>query len=77
MRQPFDLLGQAVGIESLKGVHNAVMESTPTLLQQAAVSHLMGERMLERVFELGEGARFVEEFAGLEGREAALQDVLR
>ena len=36
VRQPVDLLGQAVGIQPLEGCHNADMQHPPPLLEQAA-----------------------------------------
>ena len=45
----------------------------PPLLEQAPVGHLMGERVLEGVFELGEQARLVEELGRLQVREAAME----
>ena len=35
------------------------MERPPSLLEEAAVGHLVGEGVLEGVFGLGEKARFV------------------
>jgi hypothetical protein len=45
--------------------------------KEAVVGHLLGEGVLECVGEVGDEARFVEEFAGLQARQPALQDVLR
>ena len=67
--EPFELLGQTVGRESLDGVHDVSVEGAPPLLQQAAVGNLMGERVLEGVFEVGKETRFIEELAGLQVRD--------
>ena len=73
MGQPFDLFEQAVGIESLDGVHDAGMEGALPFLQEAAVGHLMGERVLERVRRAREEPRLVEELGGLEVAEPGLE----
>src|SRR5215472_12921928 len=49
----------------------------PTLVQHPAVRYLVGERMLERVFEVGKQARFIQELACLQFGQSALQLVLR
>ena len=74
--QPFDLLGQPVGIERLDGLDDAGVQRPPPLLQQAAVGHLVGEGVLEGVFELGEEARLVEELGGLQVGEAQAERLL-
>ena len=52
------------------------VQRAPSLLKQAAIRHLMGQGMLEGVFQLGEKARFVEEFGGLQAGEAAVDRLL-
>jgi hypothetical protein len=42
-----DVLGQAVGMERLDGVHDSCVELASSLLQQAAVRHLVCQRMFE------------------------------
>ena len=69
--QPLDLLGEALGREPLDGLDDAGVQGAPPLLEQALVGHLVGERVLERVLEVGEEARLVEELGGLEVREPA------
>src|SRR2546428_376714 len=73
MRQPFDLLGYPVPNQGLDGLDDARMEHPPPLQQEAPVSHLVREGVLEGVFALGKEARLVEKFGGLEMRQAALQ----
>jgi hypothetical protein len=74
--QPLCLLGQTVGIEPFAGRDDAGMESTSSLQQETAVGHLVGEGVLEGVFELGEEAGFVEELGGLQVAEPAAQLLL-
>ena len=61
-----DLLGQSVGIQPLHRIHDARVERASPLLEEAPVGHLVGEGMLERVLEVGEEPRLVEELSGLE-----------
>ena len=74
--QPFDLLGQTVGIEPFDGFDDAGVQGPPPLLQETAVGHLVGEGVLEGVLELGEEAGLVEELGGLQVAEAAAQLLL-
>ena len=76
VRQPLDLLGQTIRIECLDRLHDPGMERAPPLLEQAAVGDLVGERVLEGVFEVGEQARLVEELRRLKLGEAASELVL-
>src|SRR5215510_724136 len=71
--EPFDPLGQALRSEVLEGLHNARVQGTPTLLQQAAVGHLMGQGVLEGILALGKEARLVEELGSLQVGETAMQ----
>jgi len=59
MSQALDLLGQPVGVEPLKGLHNPGMECAPPLLEHAPVSDLVGEGVLEGVLDVRVGARLV------------------
>ena len=54
--QPLDVLGQPVGVEPLDGLHDPRVQRAAPLVQQAAVGDLVGQRVLERVLELGEQA---------------------
>ena len=61
VREPLDLLGQALGVERLDGLDDPGVQRAPALLEQAAVGDLVGERVLEGVLEIREQARLVEE----------------
>ena len=71
-----DVLREASRIEVLDGLDDPGMEGAPPLLKQAAVRHLVGQRMLERVFEVGEKLRLVEELRRLQVGEAAPKRIL-
>jgi len=55
--EPLRLLVQAIGVEPLDCLDDAGVERAPTFLEKAAVSHLVGERALEGVLQLGEQTR--------------------
>jgi hypothetical protein len=52
VREAFNLFIQALGRKPFDGLDNPSVEGAPTLLEQAAIGHLLRERVLERVFEL-------------------------
>ena len=76
MGQPLDLLGQPVGIEPLDRLHDPRVEGPPALAEEAAVGHLVRQRVLERVLEVGKEARLVEELRGLQPGEPSAQLLL-
>ena len=57
--QPFDLFGQAVGIERLQDLDDAGMEHPSPLRKETAVGHLVGKGVLEGEGEIGEEAGLV------------------
>ena len=67
--QALGVLAQAVPIESLDGRRDRRVNRASAVLQEAAVRHLVRERMLERVLRIGEKARLVEELGGPKVRE--------
>ena len=75
--QAFDLLGHPLSGERLQGLDDAGMQRAPPLLEQRLVGHLLGEGVLEGVFDLGEQARFIEELGGLQMGEAQAERLLR
>ena len=74
--QVVDLVRQAVAAERFQGLDNVCMQRPPSLLQETAVGHLVGERVLEGVGVLREEARLVQELGRLEVRQAAVQRLL-
>jgi hypothetical protein len=75
--QAFGLFGQALGREGLQGLDDTGVQHPPPLVQQAAVGHLMGQRMLEGVFQLREEPRLVHKLGRLQVRKAQAQRLLR
>ena len=75
MREHLDDLAQPVGMQPLDRLHDGGVKGAPPILQQAAISHVVGERVLERVLEIGEQTRFVEELRRLQLGEGTLQIV--
>ena len=73
VRQPFDLLGQAVRVEPFEGLDNAPMQRPPPLLEQTAVGHLVGQGVFEGEFALGEQPRLIEELGRLQVGQATVQ----
>src|SRR5262249_40631539 len=74
--QALDLLGQSLGIESLKPLDNASMEGAPPLLEQTAVGDLVSQGVLEGEFALWEQLRLVEKLSCLQVVEATVQRLL-
>src|SRR6266540_4409859 len=72
MGQAFDLLGHLVPRKRLEGNDDASMEHPPTLLEETAIGHLVGEGVLESIDTFWEEVRLVEELGRLEGREATM-----
>src|SRR5712691_3447716 len=75
--QPLDVFGQPPGMQGFDGLHDPAVEDPAPLLQEAPVRHLVREGMLERVFEIGEQARLVEELGGLQVCKAPAERLLR
>ena len=70
MSEPFNLLVQAIGVESFDRLHDPGVERPAAIADEAAVCHLMCQRMLEGVLEVGKDLDLVQKLGGLELREA-------
>ena len=66
MCQPLDVLLQALPLPALEDVDDTGVERPPLRGQKAPVRDLVGQRVLERVFELGRRACLVEKLGALE-----------
>jgi hypothetical protein len=66
MRQVLDVLGEPFGAESLDSRRDARVKGAAPLPEHAPVRHLVGQRMLEGVLDLGKEARLVEKFRRLQ-----------
>ena len=71
MSEPVDLLVQSIGVEPFDRLHDPGMEGAAAIAEEAAVRHLVCQRMLEGVLEVGEELDLVQKLRGLEPREAA------
>jgi len=76
MSQAFDLLREPLRVQRLDRLHDASVQSSPPVLQDAPVGHLVRERMLEGVFEVREDARLVQELGGLKMTQSPTKVVL-
>jgi hypothetical protein len=77
VRQALDLLSHPLPSEGLERHDDAHMERPPLLLEQRLVGHLLGEGVLEGVFDVGGESRLVEELGGLQMDEAQAERLLR
>jgi len=69
MRQLLHVLANALGVQVLDGRHHGRVQCAPPLPQEAGVGHVVGERVLERVLEIREEPRLIEELCLLQVRE--------
>src|SRR5688500_15622577 len=76
VREALDVLGEAAGMQSLDGLDNTGVQRPAAILEQAPISDLVGQRVLEGVFDIREQAGLVEELSGLQVGETLAQPVL-
>lgn len=62
------------GVETFHGAERRRMELPPSIVKQTGVGDLVRQRVLERVLDLGEQARLVEEFRSGEPGQRVPQD---
>jgi hypothetical protein len=77
VRQALHMLGHTIGVEPSHGRHGALVQPAPPFGEQAAIRHLVGERVLEGVFAVREQAGLVQELVLLEISEPLMQCLLR
>ena len=77
MREPLDVLPQAAAVQHLDDADDLGVEQSAPFLKQAAVRHLVRERVLERILEIRKQLRLVEELRGLEIVQASSKRLLR
>src|SRR2546422_7077021 len=75
--EPLDVLGQTLGVERLDGFDNPGVERPSPLLEYAPVGNLVGEGVLEGVFEVREQARLVEKLGLLQASKRPPQCLVR
>ena len=72
--EPLDVLGEPVGIQRARWPSTMpAWSAPPPVLEQAPVGHLVGERVLEGVLEIGKRLRLVQELRRLEAGQARAQ----
>ena len=76
MGEFFDVLVEAIGVEPLDRADERRVQRAAAIAQQAPVGDLVRQRVLERVLELGEQARLVQELRRLQPRQPASHSVL-
>ena len=64
--EQLDLLRAPPAVQPLEGLHDPAVQLPTPVLEEAAVRHLMRQRVLERVLEIGEEMGLVQELGGLE-----------
>jgi hypothetical protein len=65
MREQLDHFAQAIRVQPLDRRHDGSMKGAPPILQQAAIGDIVGERMLERIFQIWEQPCLVQELRRL------------
>lgn len=76
VRQPLDLLGEPTRMNRFDRLHDLSVQHVPAVLEHASVGYIVRKRVLERVLQVGEEARLVEEFRCLKMAETASQLIL-
>ena len=77
MGETIDVLRQPIRVEPLENGNEPGMNGASPLLEHAAVGHLVGEGVLERVLGRREEPGLVEELRGLQPRQAIPQLIFR
>jgi hypothetical protein len=74
--EPFDVLEQPVRVQPFEGVDDLCVDGAPPRAQETRVGHLLGERVGERVFLLGDEAGLIEQFGGLHVSQTLRKSIL-
>jgi hypothetical protein len=75
VREPLDLLSGGLGVAVFNRFDDPSVQLPTAIAQQAAICHLMGQRVLEGVLGIGKEACLVEELGGLQAPENAGEPV--
>jgi hypothetical protein len=70
---PFDLLAQSPAVEPLDGIDYPSVEEPLLLVEKAAVSNVVSERVLEGVLDLVKDVGLIKKFSGLKPPEGRAQ----
>src|SRR5262249_24347191 len=71
------VVGQPVGIHSLDRLDDTGVQDAAALVEQSAIRHLVRQRMRERVLDLGEELRLIEELRGAQPIEPPAEGLVR
>ena len=66
MGESLNVLKEPVRVQSLDDPDDLGMESPPLLLEEALVGHIVRQRVLESVLEIGKKLGFIEELSRLQ-----------
>ena len=75
--EPLGVVGQPVGVDALEGLDDASVQDAAALVEQSAVRHLVRQRVRERVLDLREELRLVDELCGAQAIEAPTEGFIR
>jgi hypothetical protein len=77
MGEPLDLLPDAIPIQRLDRADDPRVQLPASVMQETAIGHLVSERMLEGVLEVGIEPGLVDELGGLQTVESAPERIVR
>jgi hypothetical protein len=77
VREPLHVVDQAIRVQTLDGIDDLTVKRPPAVVKETPVGHVVGKRVLEGVFDVGETACLVHEFGGAEAREALAKALVR
>src|SRR5437016_1428497 len=75
--EPLGVVGQPVGVDALEGLDDASVQDAAALVEQSAVRDLVRQRVRERVLDLREELRLVDELRGAQAIEAPTEGFIR
>ena len=77
MSEPLDLVAEAFSMKRLDRGDDPRVKLAAAIVQKPAVCHLVSERMLENVFEIGKQPCLMDELGRLQVVEPATQRFVR
>jgi hypothetical protein len=75
VRETLGVLAEPIRVDRLRGIDDPRMQGPPSFQEQAPVGDVVGQGVLEGVFEVRKEARLVQELSSLEVRESLAQAV--
>ena len=77
MGKPFDMFSQSIACSELDRLDDRRVESTPPIMRHPRIRDLVGQRVLEGVFNFREQLGLIQELGGLEPGETFMEGVGR